>query len=925
MTGPLTRSGQQLPTGTVTFLYTDIEGSTRRWEQSPDAMKAAVERHDVILRNAIESNGGVVFRTMGDAFCAAFLTAPQALSAALAAQRALQDELWGQGTGPVKVRMALHTGMGDIRDGDYVGPHLNRIARLLSTGYGGQTLLSQATYTLIRDLLATDTLPPRVAVRDLGEHRLKDLQNSEHIYQVVVPGLPADFPPLKTLDYRPNNLPPQPTPFIGRDKEVAEVQTLLLGPDARLVTLLGPGGMGKSRLSVEVGAGLLDEFEDGVFFVSLSAISDAGLVASQIAQTLGIRETGGLSIIASLKDYLRDKQILLLLDNFEQVVDAAALVAELIAAAPQLRVLVTSREVLHLQGEQVFPVPPMSLPPVGAQWSEAKSRVPLPSVSELSKYEAIALFVQRGQLVKPGFEITEQNASAIVEICIKLDGLPLALELAAARIRLLSPEAMLGRLDSKLKLLTGGARDLPERQQTLRSTIEWSYDLLDPGEQMLFRRLAVFVGGCTLEAAEAVCDVGNRVREWGEGIVLNPTPSPYSLTPLELDVLDGLASLSDKSLLRSETSGEGGDGGESRFRMLEMVREYGLWQLVDSSEGGVVRRAHAEYYLGLVEEIEPKLSGPEQAAWLDKLETEHGNIRAALEWGISEDIDIALRVAGALLWFWDRRSHLSEGQARLTALLARPEASKHSTTRAKALLALGRLAVLRGDYTVARTAFEENLQIWRELGDNRGTGHALIALGSAATAEGDYATARALYEEGLAIERGLGDRSYTAMALVGLGEAMINQDDYERATPAVEESLELFKTQGNDAGTGFSLLLLGQVAYHGGDYGRATMLFKESLVLRSKLENKQSVAQCLLGLAEVACALDRADHAARLLGAAQSLLEAAGARISAADQARFERDLARARAQLGEAAWEKAWNEGRAMTIEQAAAYALAS
>jgi predicted ATPase/class 3 adenylate cyclase len=514
------------PSGTVTFLFTDIEGSTRLWEEQPEAMREALARHDALLRDAINAHGGVVFKTMGDQFCAAFTTAPAALAAALAAQRDLSGEgaplvgalpdtgLMGALPGteghprgvPLRVRMALHTGAAEAREGDYLGPPLNRVARLLEAGHGGQVLLSQSTFDLARD-----HLPEGVSLRDLGEHRLRDLARPERIFQPVAPDLPADFPPLSTLDARPHNLPAQVTPLIGREKEVAAGQHVLRQEAVRLVTLTGAGGTGKTRLGLQVAAELLDQFSAGVFFVALAPISDPGLVASAIAQTLGVRELGGTPLLESLKAHLRDQQLLLLLDNFEHLLAAAPLVAELLAAAPRLKVLLTSRAVLHLRGEKEFPVPPLALPdpkhlpPVGADL-----------VSALSQYAAVELFIQRALDVKPEFVVTNENAPAVAEICVRLDGLPLAIELAAARIKLFPPEALLARLGSRLTLLTGGARDLPARQRTLRDAIAWSYDLLGESEQRLFRRLAVFVGGCTPEAAEAVCaDFGFSILDFG--------------------------------------------------------------------------------------------------------------------------------------------------------------------------------------------------------------------------------------------------------------------------------------------------------------------------------------------------------------------------------------------------------------------------
>src|SRR5215212_250291 len=599
----------QPPTGTVTFLFTDVEGSTKLWERHTEEMRTALARHDEILRRAIEVHGGHVFKTVGDAFCATFSTAFDALESALAAQRALLSEPWQTEIGALRVRMALHTGTAEERGGDYFGPAVNRVARLLSAGHGGQVLLSSSTQELVRDHLPTGTW-----LRDLGERRLKDLSRAERIFQLTAPGLQSQFPPLRTLESYPNNLPAQPTPLIGREREVEEIRERLRSTEVRLLTLTGPGGTGKTRVGVQAAAELLEDFEDGVFFVALAAIANPALVAPTIARTLGLTESGAQPPEELLKGFLRDRQTLLVLDNFEQVLESAPLLDELLSSAPGLTILATSRAPLKLYGEHEFPVPPLSLPDPGS----------LPPVEHLIQYEAVKLFVDRAKAVRPDFSVTEENASAMAEICARLDGLPLAIELAAARIKLLPPQALLSRLGNRLKLLTGGARNLPERQRTLRSAIEWSYELLDEGEKLLFGRLGVFSGGAALEAIEAVCDAQGDIR---------------------VDVFDGVSSLLDESLLRQE---EGLDG-EPRFTMLETIHEYASEKLEEDGEAEELRRLHAEYFLALAEEAEPGLKGPEQELWFARLEPEHNNMRAALSWAIERgEGELGLRLAGAL-------------------------------------------------------------------------------------------------------------------------------------------------------------------------------------------------------------------------------------------------------------------------------------
>jgi predicted ATPase/class 3 adenylate cyclase len=912
------------PTGTVTFLFTDIEGSTKLAQKFPDAWPMIQAQLNTLMQAAMATHQGYVFRSIGDELGVAFETALNALAAALAAQRALYTEDWGE-KGPIRVRMGLHTGPATPRAEEYEGYlTLAHTKRLMSTACGGQILLSESAEALLRD-----SLPEGITLRDLGEHRLKDFERGEHIYQVVAQDLPAEFPQLKSLDVSPNNLPVQLTSFIGRSKERDEVKRML--SEERLLTLTGPSGSGKTRLALQVAAEMTDFFKDGVFFVALAPITEPGLVASTIAQSLGIIESSGRSVLDSLTDHLHNKSLLLLLDNFEQVISAAPLVAELLAAGGQLKILITSREGLRISGEREYPVPPLSLPNLKQ----------LPPLESLSQYPAVELFIQRAKAVKPGFSITKDTAPAVAEICYRLDGLPLAIELAAARIKLLHPRAMLTRMEHRLEFLTAGGRDLPARQQTLRDAIAWSYELLDENEQKLFRRLSVFVGGCTVEAVEVVA---------GEH-------------PPRGSVLDRLASLLDKSLLQEVEAANG----ESRFIMLETLREFGLEQLEASGEQISIQRRHADYFLSIAEQTETRLESAGQVEWINRMEQEHDNLRAALECSKTADgtAETCLRLASALGLFWEARGYYSEGRKLLADLLLTEPIRGRSATRARILARAAELAYRQSDFSATMSLAGESLAIYREVGDRQGIASALIKLGNAATEMGSYAAASGFLEEALktwrelvdkhgiaralissgwvalrsgkyglakrrllealALSRDLGDTRNIAFELSGLGEVALRQKDYLLATQLVEQSLALRKQLGNKWGVGVSLGILGWIAMREEKWDRAMARLCESLEVRHDIGDQSGSAWCLERLAAVALAQGQAEKAARLFGAGSALRASTRSVIDPADQPAYKSKILSLRRELGKERFKIIWEEGRALALEQAVAYALES
>jgi predicted ATPase/class 3 adenylate cyclase len=815
-----TRIMPAYPSGTVAFLFTDIEGSTRRWEHDSSAMAAAVDRHIALLDQAITQHEGVHFKTIGDAVQAAFPTAWQAVAAACTAQLALLLENWGA-VEPLRVRMAIHVGTAHPRDGDYLAPALNRLARLLAAGHGGQLLLTRAAADL-----AHDTLPRGASLHDLGVYHLRDLSEPEPVLQLMHPNLPAEFPPLRSLDYHPNNLPLAATPLIGREDELEALLALLQAPETRLVTLTGPGGAGKTRLALQAARELLLTFLAGVYLVDLTPLSDPDLLAPRIAATLGLSEEGSDDLLPALEHHLRGKPTLLLLDNFEQIVEAAPIVADLLAVIPSLTLLVTSRIPLQIRAEREFSVPTLAVP--DPRRSE--------TLEQIASYEAVRLFVDRAQAGRASFSLDERNASAIAAICARLDGLPLAIELAAARVKLLPPHALLARLEHRLSLLTGGPRDLPDRQRTMRDTIAWSHGLLAPAERALFRRLAVFAGGFTAEAAEAI---GADDDAGGDGCVV----APWS-------VFDHLAALCDQSLVRQED--DGGEGDEPRFAMLEMIREYALEQLTASSETARVRQHHAEFFGELAEAAFAGFGGDDQRGWLNRADREKDNFRAALEWHRQVGhAEAGLRLAGALWWFWWVRGYRGEGREFLTWFLtAAPEAP--AAVRGRALSGAGALADALGDAEAANHSLAEALALYRAAGDAAGIAKALEGLGRVALDRGDLRRADQLFEEALAAARNAGDRQGVAHSLLALATVDARRGALERAAQRYDESLGLLRALGDQQGVAGAESNLGSVAFLQGDLPRAAALLEAALPIWRDLGDRQAEAVVAGGLGEIA-------------------------------------------------------------------------
>lgn len=960
-----------MPSGTVTFLFTDIEGSTSLWQKYPATMPEALARHHALLNQSIRANNGYVFQIIGDAFCAAFPTAPDGLEAALAAQRSLMSEAWGE-TGPIRVRMALHTGAAELHAGDYTsgeylsGITLSRAARLLSAGHGGQVLLSSPTAELVRE-----QLPPQTSLRDMGAHRLKDLVQPQQIYEVIASDLPAGFPPLKTLDAQPNNLPIQLTSFIGRENEIKELGDLFTR--ARLLTLTGSGGAGKTRLSLQFAADIIETFANGAWFIDLAPLSDASLLPISIMNSLGLRDDSGRAPLDALTDFLRTKDMLLILDNCEHLVEACAHVAhQLLTHAFKLKILATSREALGIPGEVAYPVPPLALP-------DPRN---LPTVESFSQYDAVRLFIERATAVQPSFAVNNANAPAIAQICYRLDGIPLAIELAAARIKMFSPEQIAKRLDDRFRLLTGGGRTVLPRQQTLRAAIDWSYSLLTEQDRILFRRLAVFAGGWTFEAAEQVCS-GDRLDA--------------------LQVLDGLGQLVNKSLVTTQ-AGEG----EARYRMLETVREYANEKLRAASEMEVLCLRHLDFYLSFAEQAEPQLKRSDQLEWVERLDADIDNFRTALSHAATEgQVEKGLRLGAAIFRLWDMQANWRELVDQLENLLQKPQGAAKTMARANALCITANLESFlgageacnrnyrecidiarshgeRGKRLLAQALswypeneFSDNLEMWdalvneglelaRTLDDDWLIGMALFMKGHTFTRtyrkdykggrqlyeasaahfgahgdhywadiasyqasityfmEGDYGRARQGIEPTLPLLRQHKHRDMVALKLHTLGEIARSENNYALARLHLTEAFELAQEIGLISVSRNACSGLGYVALHDGDLVSARVFFGKWRELTKDSINPSIIAFKVVQVASLAAAEKKPWLSIRLFGFGHDFYAERGKEyLDPIEQTEIDRYLAIARSEVSESEFDAAWRAGCALTLEQAIKLAL--
>jgi predicted ATPase/class 3 adenylate cyclase len=870
-----------LPTGTVTFLFTDIEGSTRLLERLKDAYADVLVECRRLIRSAVQERGGQEVDTEGDAVFVAFPSAREGFMAAVTAQQRILCHPWPDGAA-VRVRMGLHTGEARIAEGGYVGMDIHRAARICAAAHGGQILVSDVTQGLVR----TD-LPDGVSLRDLGEHRLKDLAHPLRLFQALAPDVPRDFPPLRSLDAHAHNLPMQLTSFIGREREIAEVKALL--SKARLVTLTGSGGAGKTRLALQVAADVVEGYRDGVWLAEFAPISDPALVPKTVASALNVPEQPGREIIETLVDALRPKALLLVLDNCEHLLAAcAALVGALLRAAPDLRIIATSREPLGVPGEAIRRVPSLALPAPRDQLSPEQVR----------RYDSVRLFVERAIMIQPEFAVTQRNAAAVGQVVTRLDGIPLAIELAAARLNVLTVEQIAARLDDRFRLLTGGSRTSLPRQQTLRAAMDWSYELLSPKERTMLGALAVFVGGWALEAAESIC-VGKAIKRH--------------------EILDLLTQLTDKSLVLAEARRD-----EARYRLPETVRQYALERSLESRTTADLRRRHRDWYLALAERANTMFGGPDETVCYRRFEVEHDNLRTALGWSLEQhgSADAALRLAAALGSFWHSHSHYAEGRQWLARALAQSSGIV-SSARGRALDYAAVFAWRQRDDERAAALSEESVAVLQELGETPRLADAYRHRGLVPLRQSDFAAATVCFEKSLALARECGQKWLIAHALSMLAIVARYQGHHAKAWALSEEYVILSREVGGKRAIAHATRLAGDVARSQAELSRAVRLYKESLALYSEAEDKWIAEECLEGLAAVAAALEDYRRAVHLFASAETVRDALGLTLPSVDQDIHNEHLIAARAALGITAFTAVWAEGRAMTLEQAIECAL--
>lgn len=872
-----------------TFIFTDIEGSSRLWERFPQSMARALARHDALLRQHAEACFGQVFKTVGDAFCIAFPEPLDALSAAHAVQKALAEEAW-ENIEPLRIRIGLHTGPAEMRDNDYFGPTLNRVARIMGAGHGGQVLLSHDTAELV-----SHRLPPGVSLRKLGAARLRNLDGVEQIFQLVIDGLLSDFPPLRSLVATPNNLPNQTSAFIGRERELADLRALCR--EHQMVTLTGPGGTGKTRLAIEAASALLEDFPDGAWLVELATLSDPDLLAETVVSAIGLRGNPDLPLAHTLVHFLRSREVLLVIDNCEHLLrNCARLCQMLLRQCPQLHILATSRSPLSIAGEHVRPVPTLSLPKNwGGRLPAGQNRA-----ETYGQYEAVRLFVDRAAAALPGFALTDENADQIARLCWRLDGIPHAIELAAARVRLLSLDQILHRLNDRFRLLGGRNASALPHQQTLRTMIDWSYEMLSESEKALLARLSAFGRGRSLEAIEAVCS-GDPVDEF--------------------EILDLLGALVDKSLISMETDATG----EPRYYMLESLWEYAREKLKETNELDLYRDRHLRYFAEFAEMAEPHLHEKEQAKWLARLAEEHGNIRLAIDRACTapDGGEAGLRLQVALTRYWEVRSRLHEGREHFDTLLALPAAQGRTALRGQALGGAGRLAWCCDDDLAARTFYTEAIEILRELGEEADVGLLLTFLGFVERNEGNFELAEKHFAEGYEIGNRLGHERITVVAISGRGSLAADRGDFVQARALKQEALDIFRELGDRWVFGLLSWSLARVVIAAGEFDYAATLLRDLVAVIRELGNRWIIPYAIEAFAQIALGQGQGEQAAILFGASECALKTLGLGASPTEKKGHAQNMAGLQSQLDPETLQARLAEGATLSMDEALDLAL--